>query len=138
MVCEVLRSDATEVELSQPAFRLRVKRRPPARPDHPLPSTPPPRAERDLLAVRAPLAGVFFAAPSPGAAPYARVGDWLAAGDVVGLIEAMKVFNHVVTEHAGRVTRVVATDGALVAAGETLVLLDPSAPTPAEPGVPRE
>ena len=56
--------------------------------------------------VTAPLTGVWYAAPSPGARSYVQDGDEIGAGAVVGLIEAMKLFNEIKSDVAGRVTRI--------------------------------
>ncbi len=77
-------------------------------------------------AVIAPLTGVFYGAPSPGAAPYVTVGTEVVPGQVIGLIEAMKLFNEIKSDAAGRVVRIHAADGALVRAKEPLIELEPS------------
>lgn len=76
-------------------------------------------------AVRAPLTGIYWGAPSPGAAPYVQVGGEVAVGQVVGLIEAMKLFNEIKSDVAGRVVRVCVEDGGLVKAKQPLVELEP-------------
>ena len=75
--------------------------------------------------IAAPLTGIFYSAPSPGAAPYVEVGEEIAIGQVVGLIEAMKLFNEIKSDVAGRVVRVVAENGALVKAKHPLLEVDP-------------
>jgi biotin carboxyl carrier protein len=77
-------------------------------------------------AVIAPLTGVFYGAPSPGAAPYVTVGGEVVAGQVIGLIEAMKLFNEIKSDAAGRVVRIHAADGALVRAKQPLIEIQPS------------
>jgi acetyl-CoA carboxylase biotin carboxyl carrier protein len=76
--------------------------------------------------VIAPLTGVFYGAPSPGAAPYVMVGSEVVVGQVIGLIEAMKLFNEIKSDAAGRVVRIHAADGALVRAKEPLIELESS------------
>jgi acetyl-CoA carboxylase biotin carboxyl carrier protein len=76
-------------------------------------------------AVRAPLTGIFYSAPSPGSAPYVHVGGELAVGQVIGLIEAMKLFNEIKSDLAGRVVRVLAESGQLVKARQPLVEVEP-------------
>ena len=75
--------------------------------------------------VTAPLTGVWYAAPSPGARPYVQEGDEIGAGAVVGLIEAMKLFNEIKSDLAGRVVRVVPESGALVKAKQPLIEVEP-------------
>ena len=76
-------------------------------------------------AVRAPLTGIYWGAPSPGSAPYLQVGGEVAVGQVVGLIEAMKLFNEIKSDLAGRVVRIVAEDGQLVKAKQPLIEVEP-------------
>ncbi len=75
--------------------------------------------------VRAPLTGIYWGAPSPGSAPYVQVGGEVAIGQVVGLIEAMKLFNEIKSDLAGRVVRVVAENGQLVKAKQSLIEVEP-------------
>ncbi|MDP9467137.1 MAG: biotin/lipoyl-binding protein [Chloroflexota bacterium] len=75
--------------------------------------------------VTAPLTGVWYAAPSPGARPYVQEGDEVGAGTVVGLIEAMKLFNEIKSDVGGRVTRVLVERGTLVRRQQPLVEIDP-------------
>jgi acetyl-CoA carboxylase biotin carboxyl carrier protein len=75
--------------------------------------------------VTAPLTGVWYAAPSPGARPYVQEGDEIGAGAVVGLIEAMKLFNEIKSDVAGRVTRILVERGALVKRQQPLIEIDP-------------
>jgi acetyl-CoA carboxylase biotin carboxyl carrier protein len=75
--------------------------------------------------VKAPLTGIFYASPAPGTAPYIQVGGEVAIGQVIGLIEAMKLFNEIKSDLAGRVTRVVPDSGALVKAKQPLIEVEP-------------
>ena len=75
--------------------------------------------------VSSPLTGVWYAAPSPGARPYVAEGDEINAGGVVGLIEAMKLFNEIKSETAGTVTRVLVESGTLVKRKQPLIEIDP-------------
>jgi acetyl-CoA carboxylase biotin carboxyl carrier protein len=76
-------------------------------------------------AVTAPLTGIFYASPAPGSAPYVQVGGEVAVGQVIGLIEAMKLFNEIKSDLAGRVVKVVAESGALVKARQPLIEVEP-------------
>ncbi len=71
--------------------------------------------------MKAPLTGIYYAAPSPGATPYVAVGDHVAVGQIIGLIEAMKLFNEIKSDLAGRVARVCVDTGALVKAKQPLI-----------------
>jgi acetyl-CoA carboxylase biotin carboxyl carrier protein len=75
--------------------------------------------------VTAPLTGVWYPAPSPGARPYVNEGDEVAAGQVVGLIEAMKLFNEIKSDVSGTVTRVLVENGTLVKRRQPLLEIDP-------------
>ncbi len=75
--------------------------------------------------VKAPLTGIYYGAPGPGSAPYVHVGGEVAIGQVIGLIEAMKLFNEIKSDLAGRVVRVVAESGQLVKAKQPLIEVEP-------------
>ena len=75
--------------------------------------------------VPAPLTGVWYPAPSPGARPYVVEGDEIAAGQVIGLIEAMKLFNEIKSDASGRITRVLVENGTLVKRKQPLLEIDP-------------
>jgi acetyl-CoA carboxylase biotin carboxyl carrier protein len=77
--------------------------------------------------VTAPLTGVWYAAPSPGARPYIGEGAEIGAGTVIGLIEAMKLFNEIKSDTAGKVTRILVESGTLVKRQQPLIEVDPSA-----------
>ena len=84
------------------------------------PELPPARPS-----VTAPLTGIYYASPAPGSAPYVQVGGEVAVGQVIGLIEAMKLFNEIKSDLAGRVVKVVAESGALVKAKQPLIEVEP-------------
>lgn len=71
--------------------------------------------------ILSPLPGTFYRKPSPDAAPYKSVGDSVAVGDVIGLIEVMKSFNEVKADKAGTITAFVADDEEPVMAGQPLI-----------------
>jgi acetyl-CoA carboxylase biotin carboxyl carrier protein len=75
--------------------------------------------------IKAPLTGIFYASPAPGSAPYVAVGGEVAVGQVIGLIEAMKLFNEIKSDLAGRVVKVVPESGTLVKAKQPLIEVDP-------------
>ncbi|MDE2989852.1 MAG: biotin/lipoyl-binding protein [Chloroflexota bacterium] len=79
--------------------------------------------------VRAPLAGTFFATPKPGDPAFVQVGQQIREGDLVGLVEAMKVFNEVLADVDGRVARILVRSGDGVAAGQPLLRVDADATT---------
>ena len=75
--------------------------------------------------VSAPLTGVWYSAPSPGARPYVGEGDEIASGQVLGLIEAMKLFNEIKSDASGTVTRILVETGTLVKRKQPLLEVDP-------------
>jgi len=86
----------------------------------PVEAGPPPRPS-----VKAPLTGIWYASPAPGSAPYVSQGGEVNSGQVIGLIEAMKLFNEIKSDLAGRVVRVHAEDGKLVKAKQPLIEVEP-------------
>ncbi len=94
------------------------------------PATPAPGDEharpRGAHAVTAPLTGVYYRSPSPDAEPYVREGGQVNAGQVIGLIEAMKLFNEIKSDVTGTVRHIAAGDGDLVKAKQTLIEVDPA------------
>jgi acetyl-CoA carboxylase biotin carboxyl carrier protein len=75
--------------------------------------------------VNAPLTGIFYRAPSPQGQPYVQIGSTVGVGEVIGLIEAMKLFNEIRSTAAGRVRRIFAENGQLVRAHQPLLELEP-------------
>lgn len=73
--------------------------------------------------VTAPLVGTFYEAPSEGADPFVKVGDKVEAGQVIGIVEAMKLMNEVESEVSGTVVAVVAKNGEMVEYGQPLILV---------------
>ncbi len=76
--------------------------------------------------VKAPLTGIFYGAPSPGATPYVSLGDHVSVGQIIGLIEAMKLFNEIKSDLAGRVVKICADNGQLVKAKSPLIEVEPA------------
>ncbi len=77
--------------------------------------------------VTSPLAGTYYGSPRPGADPFVCVGTPVAAGDPIGLVEAMKVFNEITTDHSGDVVAVLVENGDTIAAGQSLIIVDTGA-----------
>jgi acetyl-CoA carboxylase biotin carboxyl carrier protein len=75
--------------------------------------------------VTAPIIGVFYRSASPGSEPFVEAGDRVTAGQVLCIIEAMKMMNEITTDYAGTVARVLPENGQLVSLGEELFWIEP-------------
>lgn len=73
--------------------------------------------------VTSPMTGVYYGSSSPSAPPYVKEGDAVIAGQVVGLIEAMKVFNEIVAPTSGTVTSILVQNGQVVQPGDPLLYI---------------
>ena len=71
--------------------------------------------------INAPLLGVAYAAPSPDAAPFVKVGDSIKKGDTICIIEAMKVMNEIEADRDGVVAEILFENGKMVEFGQPLV-----------------
>ncbi len=83
--------------------------------------------EDHLVPAVAPMVGTFYRAPSPDAPPFVKEGDLVDEGQVICIIEAMKLFNEIQAETRGRIARVLVENASPVEYGQPLFLLDPSA-----------
>ena len=79
-----------------------------------------PQPGRPSLDMKSPLTGVYYAAPSPTSPSFIKVGDTVAVGQTIALIEAMKVFSEIPSEVSGRVIAINVQNGNVVKKGETL------------------
>ena len=75
--------------------------------------------------VTSPMVGTFYMAPSPGSEPFVKVGSKVKAGDVLCIIEAMKIMNELPSEASGVITEIVAKDNQTVEFGQVLMRIDP-------------
>ena len=80
--------------------------------------------EEDGFEVTAPMVGTFYAASSPGAAPYVQVGDRVNEGDTLCIIEAMKMMNQIEADVSGMVKSIRLQNGEPVEFGQTLIVID--------------
>lgn len=80
---------------------------------------------KELPTVKAPLTGIFYRASSPQTEAFVQVGSSVESGDVIGLIEAMKLFNEIRSTESGRVRRIFAENGQLVRAHQPLLEVEP-------------
>lgn len=86
---------------------------------------PDQQAKGELPTVNAPLTGVFYRSPTPQAPPFVQIGAVVNKGDVIALIEAMKLFNEIRSTAGGKVKRIFAENGQLVRAHQPLLELEP-------------
>lgn len=75
-------------------------------------------------AITSPMVGAFYIAPSPGAKPFVKVGDTIAVGQVVCIVEAMKLMNEIEAEVSGKVTEICVEDGQSVEYGQVLMYVE--------------
>ncbi|MEI6559225.1 MAG: acetyl-CoA carboxylase biotin carboxyl carrier protein [Rhodospirillaceae bacterium] len=126
----------TEVEFAEGERRIRVTRQTavstvavaaPAAAAAALPNAARPGPGAPLVppgAVTSPMVGTAYIAPEPGAAPYARAGDQVKAGQTILIIEAMKVMNPIKAPRSGTVTQVLVSDAQPVEFGEVLLIIE--------------
>lgn len=79
-----------------------------------------------LLEIKSPIVGTFYRSASPEKPAYAKVGDVVAKGDCVCIVEAMKLFNEIESEVSGTIVKVMVEDAAPVEYDQVLFLVDPS------------
>ncbi len=75
--------------------------------------------------IKSPLVGTFYRSPSPGAPPFVDVGDVVSPGQVLCIIEALKVMNEIESDVKGRVEKILVENGETVEYGQPLFLIDP-------------
>jgi acetyl-CoA carboxylase biotin carboxyl carrier protein len=132
------RHNLAELEVESEGTRIRVVReRAPAAsvrraarpPERHAPQLQPDLAEvavaSSLVTVEAPIVGTFYRASSPGAAPFVSEGDLIKEGQVLGIIEAMKLMNEIEAKLAGRIAQVLVENGQPVEYGQPLFLIEP-------------
>ncbi|HEV3152513.1 MAG TPA: acetyl-CoA carboxylase biotin carboxyl carrier protein [Candidatus Baltobacteraceae bacterium] len=88
-------------------------------------STPAAAAPPNVKKVTAPLVGVFYSAPAPDAESFVKVGDRVEQGQVLCILEAMKLFNEITSDYAGVVTRIIPENGELVSLGQEMFWIEP-------------
>ena len=93
------------------------------------PAEPPtpaqPAVEEGLHRVKSPIVGTFYEAPSPGAPPFVKVGDAVEVGQVLCIVEAMKLLNEIESDVAGEIVKKLATNGQPIEYGQELFVIRP-------------
>jgi len=133
-------SGIAEIEITEGEESVRISRYAPGAPAAPVPvavAAPVPAAvaapveavapaepEEDGFEVKAPMVGTVYAASSPGAAPYVQVGDRVGEGDILCIIEAMKMMNQIEADVSGVIKSIRIQNGEAVEFGQTLFVID--------------
>ncbi|MCD6128572.1 acetyl-CoA carboxylase biotin carboxyl carrier protein [Candidatus Bipolaricaulota bacterium] len=124
-LCALLREEGlTELTVEEEGRRITIRRAP-------VPGVPPPsqgeagEAEGEVELVRSPVVGTFWRRPAPGEDPFVEVGDRVQPGQVLCIVEAMKVMNEVRADRAGLIEEVLVEDGQPVEYGQPLFRLRP-------------
>ena len=130
-----------ELEVEHQGLRIRLKKATPGHPPQvveyvaglPQPAAPatgrlPAAGEEGYrIVIKSPMVGTFYRAPAPDAPPFVEVGQDLEVGQVVCILEAMKLMNEIKSEIAGRISEVLVQSGAPVAFGQPLFVVEPRA-----------
>jgi len=106
-----------------PAAELAAVPAVPPPPSAPGPAIPAP--EEGLHTVKSPIVGTFYEAPSPGAPPFVKVGDSVEVGQVLCIVEAMKLLNEIESDVAGEIVKKLATNGQPIEYGQELFVIRP-------------
>jgi len=89
-------------------------------------AAPPAQAvEEGLHTVKSPIVGTFYEAPSPGAPPFVKAGDSVEVGQVLCIVEAMKLLNEIESDIAGEIVKKLATNGQPIEYGQELFVIRP-------------
>lgn|SRR5690348_5123847 len=88
-------------------------------------AAPPVEAEEELHLVKSPIVGTYYESPAPGAPPFIKPGDNVQAGQVLCIIEAMKLMNEIESDMAGEIVKVLAVNGKPVEYGQPLFSIRP-------------
>jgi acetyl-CoA carboxylase biotin carboxyl carrier protein len=127
-----------ELEMEQQGLRIRLKKATPASAPQaveyvagaaqPLAPPPAPKALGDegrRVVIKSPMVGTFYRSPAPDAPPFVEIGQEIDSGQVVCILEAMKLMNEIKAEVAGRILEVLVDNGAAVEFGQPLFVVEP-------------
>ncbi|MBI4594453.1 MAG: acetyl-CoA carboxylase biotin carboxyl carrier protein [Candidatus Rokubacteria bacterium] len=123
--------DLAEIEVTVGGVRVRLQRPggPPAAAAVAAVAAPPPVADvmaPATITIEAPMVGTFYRASSPAAEPYVREGDGVKEGQIVCIIEAMKLMNEIESRTSGRIVKILVDNAQPVEYGPPLVLVEPA------------
>ncbi len=151
----VAKSGASEVKLETPELKITIRTgspesstettvvqqipvaAAPVQVPAPMPAAPEPAAaepatpeaasdDSKYITIKSPIIGTFYRKPSPDKPPFVEVGDTISQGDVLCVIEAMKLFNDIESEVSGKIIKILAEDSSPVEFDQPLFLIDPS------------
>lgn len=86
-------------------------------------ATPPPS---NFVEIKSPMVGTFYRAPSPEASPFVDIGKVIKVGDVLCIVEAMKLMNEIEAEQSGKIVKILVENAQPIEFGQPLFLLDPT------------
>lgn len=138
------KNNLTEMELEHEGLRIRVRHEGGPRtitatvPEHETPISTSPAQQPaaagtkiektpGMITIVSPIVGTFYRSPSPDADPYVEEGDYIKKGQVLCIVEAMKLMNEIEAEVDGRITKILAESTKPVEYGQALFLVDPTA-----------
>lgn len=111
-----------QMQMQMPAQQVAV----PAQPQATDAGTPEENEASKYVTIKSPIIGTFYRKPSPDKPVFAEVGDTIKPGDVLCIIEAMKLFNEIESEVSGKIVKVLVDDSTPVEFDQPLFLVDPS------------
>jgi len=88
-------------------------------------TAPPAAPEENLHIVKSPIVGTYYEAPSPGSPPFSKVGDTVTAGQILCIVEAMKLMNEIESDVAGEIVKILVSNGQPVEYGQPLSAIRP-------------
>jgi acetyl-CoA carboxylase biotin carboxyl carrier protein len=91
----------------------------------PTAAAPPAAVEEELHMVKSPIVGTFYESPAPGSLPFVKPGDQVAAGQVLCIIEAMKLMNEIESDASGEIVKLLVSNGQPVEYGQPLFAIRP-------------
>lgn len=118
---------APSVVMATPVPQQSILASQPTNVQQPQPTQAVAAASSNAKEIKSPMVGTFYRRPSPDAAAYVEVGQRVSKGDVLCIVEAMKLMNEIEAEISGKIVEVCLEDGQMVEYGEVLFRIDPSA-----------
>jgi len=125
-------NNLNELEVEEDGKRIRLKKNGSGQPEVISQTPPVPAAPEESkpiksnsIEIKSPMVGTFYTAPSPGAKAYTEIGTILKPGDIVCIIEAMKLMNEIKAEVSGKVVQILVENGNSVEFGQTLFAVEP-------------